>query len=201
MERGNCAEKPAPFNLTVYGCDGLEQWKLIVQKYIDNMISQFHGIVLMQIGFILAFFAASRYCKQFTHRPCPVLQWSRLLTALQNDDLRRAVQLSLTGCCNLAEMADNFRKKAIPHAACCVLRPGSVCCDGIFGGRWNETMYDLRAQRLEQPYPSRGKFDGVQLSTFLDHLPPQVQILRALVWRSIELDPSELVARLSSSCF
>ena len=62
-------------------------------------------------------------------------------------------------------------------------------------------MYDLRAQRLEQPYPSRGKFDGVQLSTFLDHLPPQVQILRALVWRSIELDPSELVARLSSSCF
>ena len=98
-------KQPAPFNLTVYGCDELEQWKLIVQKYIDNMISQFHGIVLMQIGFILAFFAASRYCKQFTHRLCPVLQWSRLLTALQNDDLRRAVQLSLTGCCNLARNA------------------------------------------------------------------------------------------------
>ena len=59
MERGNCAEKNAPFNLTIYGCDGLEQGELIVRKYIDNMISQFHGIVLMQIGFILAFFAAS----------------------------------------------------------------------------------------------------------------------------------------------
>eukprot|EP00435_Cladocopium_sp_Y103_P012351 s1130_g3.t1 len=46
---------------------------------------------------------------------------AELLTALQNDDLRRAVQLSLTG-----------------------------------------------------------KFDGVQLNTFLDHLPPQLQILRAL---------------------
>ena len=40
----------------------------------------------------------------------------------------------------------------------------------------------------------------MQLSTFLDHLPPQLQILRALVWRSIELHPSELVARLSSCC-
>ena len=40
----------------------------------------------------------------------------------------------------------------------------------------------------------------MQLSTFLDHLPPQLQILRALAWRSIELHPSELVARLSSCC-
>ena len=110
--------------LTIYGCDGLEQGELMVRKYIDNMISQFHGIVLMQIGFILAFFAASRYCKQFTHRLCPVLQWCRLLTALQNDDLRRAVQLSLTGCCNLAEMADNFRKKAMPRAACWIILVG-----------------------------------------------------------------------------
>jgi hypothetical protein len=129
MERGNCAEKPAPFNLTVYGCDGLEQWKLIVQKYIDNMISQFHGIVLMQIGFILAFFAASRYCKQFTHRPCPVLQWSRLLTALQNDDLRRAVQLSLTGCCNLARMLHVgsfwWEKTVEDHRMCMVWGQGS----------------------------------------------------------------------------
>ena len=86
------------------------------------MISQFHArvLVLMQIGFLLAFFGAS----SFFHRPCPVLQWSRLLTALQNDDLRRAVQLSLTGCCNLARMADNFWKKAIPHAACWIILIG-----------------------------------------------------------------------------
>ena len=40
MEGGNCAEKNAPFNLTVYGCDGLEQGKPIVRKYIDNIIKR-----------------------------------------------------------------------------------------------------------------------------------------------------------------
>ena len=96
--------------------------KFMLRKYIDNMISQLANswhYILVQIRLFLAFYAA-RYCKQFTHRPCPVSQWSRLLTALQNDDLRRAVQLSLTGCCNLARMADKFWKKR-----CHVLHVGS----------------------------------------------------------------------------
>ena len=95
----------------------------MLRKYIDNMISQVHGFILVQIRFFLAFYV-TRHCKQFTHRPCPVSQWSRLLTALQNDDLRRAVQLSLTGCCNLARMADNFWKKAMPPAACWIILIG-----------------------------------------------------------------------------
>ena len=32
-----------------------------------------------------------------------LFQWYRLLTALQNDDKRRVVQLSLTGCCTLTK--------------------------------------------------------------------------------------------------
>ena len=200
----------------IYGFDDIRGWPL--------------AVVAVSVFFLGPRKVTTHFWNSLALQAFGLFQWYRLLTALQNDDKRRVVQLSLTGCCTLTKnhwaqtqthlllsiewdawckvlwaMTRIFMwtgkggASKVPREApkffgrlpiCKRKRVNSVTSN--FHGVQFEEIFETVTPRSGRHW---GKFDYFELRGFLQHLPPQLQVLRSLAackaWHKIHMAVSE----------